>query len=109
VYTKYDGDALGTGDIKYLSMTRSPGNSYPPGDTQRLVMFNAITDVYNSNGSFRKDTIKKGTLPPGGKGETKPPSLSARSVLDAPYPIDVRMARGRGPGRQGFVPPEPEK
>jgi hypothetical protein len=109
VYTKFDGTGTDTADIKYLSMTRTPeasNNQYPAGDTKRLVMFNAITDVYSSNGSFREDTIKQVTLPEGGKGETNPAiSTSARSVLNKPYPVDARSVRGRGPDRRGPVPP----
>jgi hypothetical protein len=108
VYSKYSGNRpAGSADIKYLPMTRTSGesnNQYPAGDTRRLVMFNVITDVYDRDGSFREDTKKTGNLP--GTGEAKPAaSLSARSALSGPYPVDVRMVRGRGPGRQPVVLP----
>jgi hypothetical protein len=91
-------------DIHYLSAVRGAeainNDKYPYSDTNRIIMFNVITDVYTNN-VFDPASIKTGSIP--GSGETKPnASISARSAFSAPYPIDVRMARGEQPRRINF-------
>jgi hypothetical protein len=110
VYSKYSG-AVPEGDtfIKFASMTRTgssvnPQYPYSSGDAGRLLMFNVITDLYNSDGSYRSGFIKTGRLP--GAGEDKPASLPGRSVMDThePYAIDVWDLRGRqGRGRTADI------
>jgi hypothetical protein len=115
-YSLYPGEAVysiysnskpaGSDGISFESMTRtetSNNTQYPSGDTNRLVMFNTIADIYTPNGYYKTDIIKTGNLP--GTGETKPPAASIRSVLNGgePYVIDAQDVRGRQ-GREGGIP-----
>jgi hypothetical protein len=116
-YTLYPGEAVysiyGSSvsstvpGITYVSMTRSTNDKtnnpqYPSNDTNRLVMFNAIANVYvEKNGYlyFNDDTIKTGNLPGEGKDEDRSnsPAASMRNALGGggPYVIDARDVRGR--------------
>jgi hypothetical protein len=99
VYSIYDGAAPASAPegIQFAAITRTEtafNNQYPYTDTKRLLMFNKLADVYNSDGSFNNGFIKNGSLQ--GSGEDKPRSLTGRNITGGgPYAIDVRDLRGR--------------
>jgi hypothetical protein len=79
----------------------SNNDQYPSNDTNRLVMFNAIADVYVTVGNtlrFDDTTIKTGNLPGEEKDEDRSssPAASMRNALGGgdPYVIDARDVRG---------------